>query len=126
MEGIDPGAAKKEEKHAERKQVENTFRAIGLDWAETYGALWTETHHHQVVASLDVDAFPALGDLPVKEITPPMVLEVIRAVESRGALGVASRVLQRTRAQFRCASTGSTSIYCQLGCPLLLLTALQS
>jgi len=101
VEGIDPSAAKKEVKHAERDQAENTFRAVALEWAETYGARWTESHRERVIASLEMDAFPALGYLHIKEITPPMVLEVIRAVESRGALDVASRVLQRTSAVFR-------------------------
>ncbi|MDA8163665.1 MAG: integrase arm-type DNA-binding domain-containing protein [Desulfobacteraceae bacterium] len=102
-EGIDPAAAKQQAKHAERERVENSFRALALEWAETYGARWTESHRHQVMASLEADAFPSLGELPVKEITPPMVLEVIRAVEGRGALDVASRVLQRTNAVFRYA-----------------------
>ena len=111
VEGIDPGASKKKEKHAEREQAENTFRAIALNWAETYGARWTESHRARVVASLEADVFPALGDLPIKEITPPMVLEVIRAVESRGALDVASRVLQRTSAIFRYAIQTGRAIY---------------
>jgi integrase len=110
VEGIDPGASKKKEKHAEREQAENTFRAIALNWAETYGARWMESHRARVVDSLEADAFSALGDLPIKEITPPMVLGVIRAVESRGALDVASRVLQRTSAIFRYAiQTGRAS-----------------
>jgi integrase len=92
IEGIDPGALKKKEKHAERDQAENTFRAIALNWAETYGARWTESHRARVVASLEADAFSALGNLPIKEITPPMVLSVIRAVESRGAFDIASRI----------------------------------
>lgn len=63
-----------------------------------------------MVASLEADAFSALGNLPIKEITPPMVLSVIRAVESRGALDVASRVLQRNSAIFRYAiQTGRAS-----------------
>jgi integrase len=111
VEGIDPSAVKKEEKHAEREQTENTFRAVALDWAETYGARWTESHRHRVVASLEGDAFPALGDLPIKEITPPLVLEVIRAVEYRGALDVASRVLQRTSAVFRYAIQTGRATY---------------
>jgi integrase len=111
VEGIDPGASRKEEKHAEREQIENTFRAIALNWAETYGAHWTESHRARVVTSLEADAFPALGDLPIKEITPPMVLEVIRAVESRGALDVASRVLQRTSSIFRFAIQTGRATY---------------
>jgi integrase len=111
VKGIDPGASKKKEKHAEREQAENTFRAIALNWAETYGARWTESHRARVVASLEADAFSALGDLPIKEITPPTVLSVIRAVESRGALDVASRVLQRTSAIFRYAIQTGRAIY---------------
>ena len=111
VEGIDPGASKKKEKHAEREQAENTFRAIALNWAETYGARWTDLHRDRVVASLEADAFSALGDLPIKEITPPMVLGVIRAVESRGALDVASRILQRTSAIFRYAIQTGRAIY---------------
>ena len=84
VENIDPGAAKREEKQAEREQTENTFRAVALDWVETYGARWTKSHRNRVIRSLEADVFPALGDLPVKEITPPMVLEVIRSVEARG------------------------------------------
>ena len=111
VEGIDPGASKKEEKHAEREQAENTFRAIALNWAETYGARWTESHRARVVASLEADAFSALGDLLIKEITPPMILGVIRAVESRGALDVASRILQRTSAIFRYAIQTGRATY---------------
>ena len=111
VEGIDPGASRKNEKHAEREQAENTFRAIALNWAETYGARWTESHRARVVTSLESDAFSVLGDLPIKEITPPMVLSVIRAVESRGALDVASRVLQRTSAIFRYAIQTGRAIY---------------
>jgi integrase len=111
VEGIDPGASKKKEKHAEREQAENTFRAIALNWAETYGARWTDLHRARVVASLEADAFSALGDLPIKEITPPMVLGVIRAVESRGALDVASRILQRTSAIFRYAIQTGRATY---------------
>jgi len=109
--GVDPSAAKKEEKKTEREQTGNTFRAIAMDWSKTYGARWSESHRRQVVASLEADAFPALGGLPIKEITPPMVLEVIRAVEARGALDVASRVLQRTGSVFRFAIQTGKAAY---------------
>jgi len=42
---------------------------------------------------------------------PPMVLEVIRAVEFRGALDVASRILQRTSAVFRYAIQTGRATY---------------
>ena len=111
VQGIDPGALKQQEKQAERKQAENSFRAIALNWAETYGARWIDSHRARVVVSLEADVFPALGDLAITEITPPMVLEVLRAVESRGALDVASRVLQRTSAIFRFAIQTGRATY---------------
>ena len=52
-----------------------------------------------------------LHSSPIKEITPPIVLEVIRAVESRGALDVASRILQRTSAVFRYAIQTGRATY---------------
>jgi len=111
VDGIDPSAAKKEEKQTKRAQEINTFNAIALDWVDTYGARWTDSHRHRVLASLEADVFRALGDLPVTEITPPMVLDVIRAVESRGALDVASRVLQRTSSVFRFAIQTGRATY---------------
>jgi integrase len=111
VEGIDPSTAKKEEKHAEKENSESSFKTIALDWAVTYGGRWTDSHRNRVVTSLEADVFPAIGDLPIKEITPPMVLEVIRAVESRGALDVASRVLQRTSAVFRYAIQTGRATY---------------
>jgi hypothetical protein len=60
---------------------------------------------------LEADVFRAMGDLPVTEITPPMVVDVIRAVESRGALDVASRVLQWTSSVFRFAIQTGRATY---------------
>jgi integrase len=109
VEGVDPGAVKKEEKQS--GNADKMFRVVALDWVDTYGARWTKSHRDRVAASLDADVFPALGGLPIKEITPPMVLDVIRSVEARGALDVASRVLQRTNAVFRYAIQTGLATY---------------
>jgi integrase len=111
VDGIDPGAAKREERQTEKEQTENIFRTIAVDWVGTYGARWTGSHRDRVVGSLEADVFPALGDVPVKEISPPMVLDVIRSVEARGALEVASRVLQRISAVFRYAIQTGSAVY---------------
>lgn len=55
--------------------------------------------------------FPSLGHRAITEIQPPDVLEMVRKVESRDALDVASRVLQRSSAIFRYAvQTGRAQI----------------
>ncbi len=41
-----------------------------------------------------------MGDLPIKSITPPMVLELLKAIEYRGAVETAHRIRQRMSAIF--------------------------
>jgi integrase len=53
--------------------------------------------------TLEADALPYFGDRPINEISPGELLEVVRRVEARGALDVASRILQRCGAVFRFA-----------------------
>lgn len=71
VKGIDPSAAKKEEKKAEWEQTENTFRAIAQEWAKTYGARWTDLYRERVIASLEADAFATLSVIPAHLPLPP-------------------------------------------------------
>jgi hypothetical protein len=52
-------------------------------------------HAADVLRSLERDAFPAIGDLPLTSIESPKVLEVLNAVEQRGAIETAHRLRQR-------------------------------
>src|SRR3989339_46759 len=103
LQGEDPGAVRRQEKQAEKGQSEKHFRYMALSWLENYAARWSTVHRVRVLASFESDIFPAFGNLNLEEITPPMVLDVIRAVEARGALDVASKILQRISAVFRYA-----------------------
>lgn len=97
-DGVDPIASKK----ATSNQTKNSFELIAREWLSK-NDLWSEGHRRQVVISLERDAFPHIGDKPVTEITTPELLAVIRAVEDRDALDVASRILQRCSSIFRYA-----------------------
>ncbi len=73
--------------------------------------MWSSTHRVRVLKSLERDAFPMIGNRPVTEIQPPELLAVIRKVEARDALDVASRILQRCSSVFRYAiQTGQATI----------------
>lgn len=111
LQGDDPGAIRRQEKQAEKFIAEKQFRHIALAWVENYGSRWTAVHRDRVLSYFDSDVFPALGELPVDAITPPMVLDVLRSVESRGALDVASRILQRINAVFRFAIQAGFAVY---------------
>jgi integrase len=88
---------------AARKASKNTFEFIAQEWIEQQNERWSHDHATAVLNSLRNDAFVVLGEHPIDAITPPMILQVIRPIEKRGSLEIASKVLQRMTAVFRYA-----------------------
>ena len=101
--GVDPSAARKIAKRESRVRAANTFEVIAREWVEAQRSRWTPGHAAQVLKSLEDDAFPDLGSLPVAAITAPLTLDAIRKIEKRGAMEVAGRVKQRISAVLRYA-----------------------
>ncbi len=97
--GKDPGLEKKL-RRAAGGDTANSFEATARDWHGRNLPTWTERHGKDVLDSLETDVFSTLGQLPIKEITAPMVLGVLRAIEARPALETARRVRQRMSAIF--------------------------
>lgn len=91
-QGIDPSAEKRQRKAAATLQAANSFAAIARQWHEIKATTLTPRYAGQVMDRLEADVFPRLGKEPIRDITPPMVLEVIRSIEKRGALEMAHRV----------------------------------
>lgn len=99
------------EKEAEMLMAENSFEAIALEWLTLKESGWRASHTRGTRRSLQNHVFPCLGPTPVDKITPPMVLEVVRAVEAKGALEMASKTLQRIGAVFRFAIQTGRATY---------------
>lgn len=107
--GLDPVAIKRDWKRKKKAQAENAFEKVAREWFSQQKESWSPEHAKRVLSSLQNDIFPVLGTRPINEITAPEVLDVIRRIEQRGAIDVASRALQRTKAVFRYAvQTGRT------------------
>lgn len=102
-EGRDPASARREEKRAALISAATTFEAVGREWVEQRRNRWTPDHAERVLDSLITDVFPTIGSRPIAEISAPELLHVLRKIEARGALEVASRVYQRCSAIFRYA-----------------------
>src|SRR3989338_1755571 len=100
-DGADPVESRREEKREALLKAGATFEAVAREWHQKQNGRWIPDHAARVLKSLEEDVFPSLGSRPIGEITPPEVLDVVRAVERRGALDVASRVLQRCASVFR-------------------------
>lgn len=99
-EGRDPSIARKEKAAAAIFDSGTTFEAVAREWHTENKTKWTATHCYDVLHSLERDVFPDLGQLPIKSITAPMVLKVLRVIEDRPARETARRIRQRMSAVF--------------------------
>lgn len=73
--------------------VKNSFEAVAREWHSKQ--IWDKKHTQVVLRSLENNAFPVIGSLPIHKITAHDILEMLRIMESRNALDMARRVNQR-------------------------------
>jgi len=92
-EGIDPGEAKQHAKHRLNPN-DLLFAVVAEDWWHNQKGTWTTDHANRVWVRLRDNSFRWLNKKPMDQIQPRDILQVVRRVEERGALDVASRVLQ--------------------------------
>jgi integrase len=95
--GTDPGRAKQEQKRKSILINGNQFSVLAVEWWEHQKGTWTEGHASRILGRLEMDVFPYLGNRAITDISPQDVIAVVRRIESRDALDVASRVLQDIR-----------------------------
>ena len=102
-EGIDPSSAKRQAKAAQASSAANTFEAIGAELVHKKrreGKAANTVAKSEWLLSL---ALPAIGARPIKEITAPDILAVLRKVELRGKLETARRLRATIGQVFRYA-----------------------
>lgn len=100
-QGVDPCDAKRAKKH--RQDPLRQFESIARAWHANRAEELDEAHAARVIRRMERDVFPALGQREIESITAPEILEVVRAVEARGALDVSRRVKQGIGQVFRFA-----------------------
>jgi integrase len=102
-QGIDPGRAKREEKHAKEKAALNTFEAVARAWLARTAADRAASTQEKNTAWLERNIFPAIGALPISSIKPWDVLSALRIIEKRGAIESAHKIKQLCGQVFRFA-----------------------
>jgi integrase len=100
---IDPGRAKREEKHAREKAALNTFEAVARAWLARTAADRAASTQEKNTAWLERNIFPAIGALPISTIKPWDVLSALRVIEKRGAIESAHKIKQLCGQVFRFA-----------------------
>ncbi len=100
---IDPSAAKQEAKAAVFEAVKNSFEAVAREWYDKHSIKWVYEYKRILIARLENNVFPFIGKRPIKAITAPELLVVLRRIEERGALHVAHRAMRDCGRIFRYA-----------------------
>ena len=90
-EGRDPVAERRLSKAVTTAATNATFATITETWLKNQ-THWSRSHARTSARALERDVLPALGNLPVAEITSPMVAQVIEKIRDRGAVETAGKV----------------------------------
>lgn len=101
--GIDPSEQRKVEKANRRTAAENTFEVVAREWFAKKSRSWAVNNASKVLGRLEKDVFPRIGGDPISKLTGPKLLDVLRAVEERGAIESAHRIRQYINSTFRYA-----------------------
>lgn len=68
------------------------FRDVARDWWERYMLSGNVDYANESWLRLEREVMPRLGDKPLKKITAPMVLAILRRIEKRGTFEVARKI----------------------------------
>ncbi|WP_053074278.1 integrase arm-type DNA-binding domain-containing protein [Chromobacterium sp. LK1] len=89
--GINPTTAKRVEKHANLAAAGETFEVLAADWM-TANVQWSAAYRRRVANAMKTDVYPTLGALPVRDIKPPMIRNILDGIVKRDARTVARNV----------------------------------
>jgi len=105
-QGLDPAITRRQQRAVQARAAADTFETIALLWHSAKLPTWSTSHAARVLTSLKDEAFPVIGKLPIRAVTPPLVLEVLSPIAKRGAVDIAHRLRQRISDVFifACAS----------------------
>src|SRR5262249_59075548 len=87
--GRHPLHVKKAEQQERTRAAANTFEALSKEFAGKQGH-WTDNHRSRFENFMANDVFPAMGALPIRDVSAPAILSVLRKVEDRGSTDMAN------------------------------------
>lgn len=96
--GHDPAKLRQLERLEARASSENTFEAVARELHKTKASGWSAQYAARWLERMEKDLFPWIGSVPLPDITAPMLLNVMRRIEKRGARETA-HTLRKTSGQ---------------------------
>ncbi len=102
-QGIDPSVQRKASKSAREERDANSFEVIAREWYASHGPTLAPSYSVKVIRRFERDLFPKLGSMAITGMKPIDLLNVLRAIEARGAVETAHRALGECGQVFRYA-----------------------
>lgn len=91
LDGGDPLQHREQVRRASMRATEYTFRKIVTEWHGLKVKSWSPDYGKNVLRRLELDIFPAVGRLPIDEVTHRDLIDMFRKIEARGAHEIAKR-----------------------------------
>ncbi|MDE9023057.1 tyrosine-type recombinase/integrase [Klebsiella pneumoniae] len=84
-----------QQRAAERgsRTPEKVFKNVALAWHKS-NRKWSQNTADRLLASMNNHIFPVIGNLPVSELKPRHFIDLLKGIEEKGLLEVASRTRQ--------------------------------
>ena len=103
QQGDDPSRERKVSANIRQAELNTTFESVAHEWIALKKHRWSPDHANDVLRSLEMDVFPALGHIPITDINSPLLLTCLGRIQKRGALETTKRIRQRCSGIFRFA-----------------------
>lgn len=100
LQNIDPSEQRKQQKRQGVMNEHNTFSILARQWWELKYGLWTVKHANRLWNRLKVNTFSELDRKPMDQVEPADILSILKTIQDRDALELASQVLQDVRRVF--------------------------
>lgn len=94
-QGTDPQEERKRHQLELKAVHEDTFLNVTTKWFEIKKNDVTADYAIDIWRSLELHIFPQLSEVPVREITAPQVIELLKPIEAKGSLETVKRLAQR-------------------------------
>ncbi len=110
VQGIDPAEKARDEKHARLVAAENSFKSVALSWWAKWSVGRSVQHADQVMRRFEKNVFPHIGSRPITEISAPVLVAMLTAIQKRGVIDIAKRSLQTCSQVFRFAIANGLAV----------------
>ncbi|EMB9093101.1 tyrosine-type recombinase/integrase [Klebsiella michiganensis] len=100
-DGVSPTQARQLDKIRKVNAVSNTFKLIAKEWLQMKD--WAEITKTRRLDMLERVVFPAIGKLPIREVTPHHILRILQETAKRGAPTVAAEARRTVSSVFELA-----------------------